>query len=80
MYGLENEFAATHEDMAARLYMCVGGLESDIYKDNMQKMQSKLRSRGYPGLELETQVFENETHGSIYQASISRALKMLYGP
>jgi len=44
----------------------------------MNKMDSLLRSRNYPNLEIESIVFENETHGSTVPASISRGLKMLY--
>jgi predicted alpha/beta superfamily hydrolase len=78
MYRLEKDFAASHKDLPARLYMCVGGLESETYITNMNKMSKLLRSRKYSNLEIEAVVFENETHGSIYQAAISRALKMLY--
>ena len=78
MYKLENDFAASHKDIKARLYMCVGGLESDSYIKNMNRMAELLRSREYPNLEIESMIFKNETHGSIYQAAISRALKMLY--
>jgi len=78
MYKLESDYAANHHDLPVRVYMCVGDLESDTYKNNMQKMAELLRSREYPNFEMEAIVYENETHGSIYQASISRALKMLY--
>lgn len=78
MYKLENDFAASHKDLPVRLFVCVGGLESEPYINNMKKMAELLRSRNYPNLELEAVIFENETHGSIYQAAISRALKILY--
>jgi len=78
MYKLENDFAVSHKDLPVNLFMCVGGLESESYKNNMNKMAQLLRSRQYPNLEMETVIFKNETHGSIYQAAISRALKMLY--
>ncbi len=78
MYKLENDFAATHNDLPARLFMCVGGLESEKYINNMNKMDSLLRSRNYPNLEIESLIFENETHGTTVPAAISRGLKMLY--
>ncbi len=78
MYNLESDFAASNTDLPVRLFMCVGGLESESYINNMNKMADLLRSREYPNFEMETVIFENETHGSIYQAAISRALKMLY--
>ncbi len=78
MHKLENDFAASHDDLPVRLFMCVGELESESYINNMNKMAELLRSRKYANLEMETIIFENETHGSIYQAAISRALKTLY--
>ena len=78
MYDLESNFANNHSDLPVRLFMCVGGLESEKYKNNMNKMAELLRSRNYPNFELEALIFENETHGSTVPASISRGLKMLY--
>jgi len=78
MFELENDFADSHKDLQVKLFMCVGGLESKTYINNMYKMDKLLRSRNYPNLELETFVFENETHGSTVSASIGRGLKILY--
>lgn len=78
MYDLENNFATSHKDLPVRLFMCVGGLESEKYINNMNKMAELLRSRDYPNFELETLIFDNETHGSTVSASIARGLKMLY--
>ncbi len=78
MYKLENDFAASHKDLPVKLFMCVGGLESESYINNMNKMDKLLRSRNYPNLELETFIFENETHGTTGPASICRGLKILY--
>ncbi len=78
MFKLENDFAASHKDLPVSLFMCMGGLESESYINNMNKMAKLLRSRNYPNLELETFIFENETHGSTISASIGRGLKILY--
>jgi predicted alpha/beta superfamily hydrolase len=78
MYNLENEFADSHNDLPVRLFMCVGGLETDYYINNIEKMTQLLRSRNYPNLELETLIFDNETHGSTGPASLCRGLRILY--
>lgn len=78
MYKLEKDYATSHNDLPVRLFMCVGGMESKSYINNMNKMAELLRSRNYPNLEFEAVIFENETHGSVYQASISKALRSLY--
>ena len=79
MYNLEKNFGKSHNDLSARLFMCVGGLESEKYINNMNKMADLLLdSQNYPNLEVEIIIFENETHGSTVSASIARGLKMLY--
>ena len=78
MYKLENDFATSHTDLPARLFMCVGSLENEWYLDNMKKMGQLLRSRNYLNLKLETLIFENETHGTTGPASLCKGLKILY--
>ena len=78
MYNLENDFADSHNNLPVRLFMCVGGLEEDYYINNMKKMTQLLRSRNYSDFELETLIFDNETHGSTGPASLCRGLKILY--
>ena len=74
----ENDFAAANEDLSAKLFMSAAGLESKLYIDNMKRMAELLRSRNYKSLELETHIFEDETHPSCLPCSISRALRILY--
>jgi predicted alpha/beta superfamily hydrolase len=78
LFKYEDEYAASHKDLPVRLFMSVGGLESPWMIKNMNKMSEQLLSRNYPNLELETQIFENETHSSCYSGSIGRALKVLF--
>jgi predicted alpha/beta superfamily hydrolase len=78
MYNLENDFAASHKDLPVRLFMCVGSLETDSYLNNFKKMGQVLHSRNYPNLELNTHIFEGETHGTAGPASICRGLRFLY--
>jgi len=77
LFEYEEHYAATHHDLKAKLFISVGGLESDLLEP-IQRMADRLRSRGYPGLELVTQVFEGEGHSSGYAAAVSRALHVLY--
>jgi predicted alpha/beta superfamily hydrolase len=78
MYALENNFARSHNDLPVKLFMCVGGLESAKYLNNLKKMDEFLRSRNYPKLEIESQIFDNETHGTTVSSSLGRGLKLLY--
>ncbi|MBT8378140.1 MAG: hypothetical protein KJN64_02795 [Ignavibacteria bacterium] len=78
LFKYEDEYAASNKDLPVKLFMSAGSLESYSMITNMNKMSEQLNSRNYPNLELETHIFENETHSSCYAASISRALKVLY--
>jgi predicted alpha/beta superfamily hydrolase len=78
LFKYENEYASTHKDLPAKLFICAGSLESEPMLENMNKMSKRLRSRNYPSLELETYIFENETHASCYAGAISRALRVIY--
>ncbi len=77
LFEYEENYASTHADLRARLFMTAGGRESDTVEP-MQRIVDRLRSREYPGLEVLTQVFEGEGHSSAYAASVSRALGVLY--
>ena len=51
--------------------------EPDVVEP-MLRMVERLRSRAYPGLEVLTQIFEDEGHRSATAAAVSRWLCVLY--
>ena len=77
LFEYEEQYASSHQDLAAKVFITEGGLESDLH-ESIQRMVDRLRSRAYPGLDLQTHVFEGEGHSSAYAASVSRALRILY--
>jgi uncharacterized protein len=77
LFAYEEEYAARHDDLAAKLFITAAEQEAELLEP-MQRMVDRLRSRGYPGLEISTYVFEGEGHSSAGPASISRALRVLY--
>ena len=78
LFQYEEEYATEHDDLPVRLFMTAGGLEPDLLEP-LQRMAGRLRSRGYPGLDLLTHVIDGEGHSSAYAAAVSRALRVLYG-
>lgn len=78
LFQYEKQYADTHNDMPFRLFMTAGGLESESTLKNMKEMGDLLQSHHYPGLELEMNVFDNETHASCYAAAVCRGLRVLY--
>jgi predicted alpha/beta superfamily hydrolase len=79
IFRFEEEFAVAHEDLPVKLFLAAGGLEGDARLSALSEMETLLRSRQYPGLSLETVVFEGENHFSVIPATISRGLRILYG-
>jgi len=78
LYTYEKEYAATHKDLNAALFMTVGGAEDSLTIANVNRMAAQLVSRNYPGLKVETQIFPDETHMSCVPAAWMRALRVLY--
>ena len=78
LYTYEKEYAATHNDLNATLFMTAGGAEDSVMIANVNKMAAQLKSRNYPGLKVETTVFPDETHMSCVPAAWMRAFRVLY--
>lgn len=78
LYTYEKEYAATHNDLNATLFMTAGGAEDSVMIANVNKMAAQLASRNYPGLKVETHVFPDETHQSCVPSALMRAFKVLY--
>lgn len=76
-YEYEASYAGTHADLEADVFMSSGALESRT-AEKMNKMVELLQSRNYKSLNLETFIFENETHVTCYPAALSRGLVELF--
>jgi len=87
LFDLEEKTAASTRDMAATLFMGVGSLEEgagipgvDMFRfiTNMRDMASRLESRGYPSLQVTTQVFDDEGHTSVPPVVLTRGLRRAF--
>ncbi len=78
LYTYEKEYAATHNDLNATLFITAGGAEDSLMITNVNRMAAQLVSRNFPGLKVETQVFPDETHMSCVPAAWMRAFRVLY--
>ncbi|MBE0679365.1 MAG: alpha/beta hydrolase [Bacteroidales bacterium] len=77
LFKAEAEYAATHDDLNARLFMTMGALEDSVMISNMHRMTDQLRSRKYPGFTIMTHVFPDEWHQSCGAPAMMRALVVL---
>jgi hypothetical protein len=78
IYTYEKEYASTHKDLNAKLFMTAGGAEDSIMITNVKTMASLLESRNYTGLKVETHIFPDETHQSCIPSAFMRAFMVLY--
>lgn len=85
LFTLEAEYAAAHNDLAAKVLFGAGEAElADPYVaaadvlGSMTRMTQLLRLRNYPSLELTSRLYPGQTHGSAASYAFSEGLRTLY--
>lgn len=82
--GMEADYARTHRDLPADVFMYIGGWEvpgpdrrntsgADMVAD-VRTMERTLKSRAYPGLTVGSTVLEDEDHLTVAPVGFTRAL------
>jgi len=84
IFAEEATLAARTKELPAHVFLSVGGLEEahDIdcaMVSNIYAMEARLRTRAFHGLNLSFQVFPDETHMSVFAASVTRGLTAMFG-
>jgi hypothetical protein len=67
---------------ATKVFISVGGNDKSDgknYVSQMKKFQTSLKNADYENVVLNWQIFEGESHVSVYPAMISRTIMSLYG-
>lgn len=77
-FTYELDYANSHADLSADVFMSVGQLEEEN-SESMKKIANLIYSRNYENLNLKTMVFENENHYTCYSVAITRGLVELLG-
>lgn len=79
MYEREQQYSATHKDLKAKVFFAVGELETGKDKDDMvgdlKEFERLLKSRKYPGLQVQSKVLADEDHLSVAPLIMTRGLK-----
>lgn len=80
MFQVEQAYADKHKDLKARVFLSAGVDERPAkHVGNVMKFAEVLRDRNYPGLELQRDIFPNQTHTSGLGATLGRGLLWLFG-
>ena len=88
MFGREQAYAKAHKDMPASVYFGIGGREilaagrkrsrseedADMVAD-LREFDTALRSRRYPGLRTQLEVFADEDHASVFPFLFTHGLR-----
>ncbi len=91
LWRLETDYAKTHKDLKARLYMMTGSFETvkpgskdsrynrenDMVGDQ-QEMAKRLRARKYPGLQVISDVSAGTFHETTFPVGLIQGLQWLY--
>jgi len=76
VFKQEAAYAASHQDLPARLFLCVGGLEE--IAGPVEEFMQVLRERDYIGLEMETRTIEGERHAGNKPEAYNRGLRFIF--
>ena len=84
VFRLEAELAARATDLPASVFLAAGGLEEahdarNALVTNVYRLDSVLRSRRWPGLDLAMKVFEGENHMTAPSGAVIRGLGHVFG-
>ncbi|HTY37623.1 MAG TPA: alpha/beta hydrolase-fold protein [Bacteroidota bacterium] len=77
LYRLEKEYASTHSNLQARLYVGIGGFEVTSLAE-FDKFISVLKARSYPGLDMNTQVIQGVGHSGGKAEGYTRGLQAVF--
>ena len=76
LYKYETDYAARKENPSARLYMCVGGVESGV--PGYEKLVAFLKNRHYRNLEIRSDVLDNTGHSGTKGIGYEKGLQFAF--
>jgi predicted alpha/beta superfamily hydrolase len=72
----EEQYHANASNPSAKLFMCVGGVETSV--PNFEKLTSFLNDRHYANLQIESRVLENTGHSGTKGEGFARGLQFVF--
>ena len=76
LYKYEEQYHARPSNPPAKLFMCVGGVESSV--PGFEKLTSFLNKRHYANLQIESKVLENTGHSGTKGEGYARGLQFVF--
>jgi predicted alpha/beta superfamily hydrolase len=79
IFKLETEYFRNHKELDKTVYMAYGTLDDkDLIIDPTDEFIRIIRMRNYEGLKFVPQIFEGETHISVYSTALTNGLKNVF--
>jgi predicted alpha/beta superfamily hydrolase len=78
VFAAEQRYAQKHHDLAASVFLSVGGDEAPVMVDVMRRMATALGERNYPSLRLASTTFADEVHVSACAPAFTRGLRFAF--
>ncbi|MBV7337950.1 prolyl oligopeptidase family serine peptidase [Chloroflexi bacterium TSY] len=80
LFQHEETFAANHDELIAKLFLSVGGVEdAESMVSPLHEFHDLIASRNYAGLETTVVVIDDENHFSVQPAAFVKGLKTIFG-
>ena len=87
LYELEAEYAGSHKDLPARLFLCAGSEEMSGRTTALAGIASGVARftelflvRGYPSLVVKSQIMDGEAHHTIFPRALMHGLLHTFAP
>lgn len=77
-FAIEGKLAGTMKALPAKVFIAVGGKETETMRANARRLYSTLAERKYNGLALHWTLYENETHTTVFGPSLAKGLLTLF--
>jgi hypothetical protein len=76
LYQFEKKYAENKSNPPAKLFMCVGGVETSV--PGFQKLAKHLKDRNYKSLEIDSHILENTGHSGTKAEGYARGLQFVF--
>jgi hypothetical protein len=78
---LEENYSISNKVLSKKIFMSISAKDpTELVIEPTKQLVDNINSRGYQGLELSYEFYENETHFSGYPRALASGLKKLYRP
>ena len=76
LYKYEEQYHGKNSNPPAKLFMCIGGVETSV--PGFEKLVTSLKNRHYTNLEIESRVLENTGHSGTKGEGYARGLQFVF--